>query len=255
MSPEPAPTAHLPVFEPYLIASLYEPMRHGEWALIRGETVLSRGYWSPPQLVTDIVALVQGEHTWMSITPMEIESQAIGVGASYGHVAVFGMGMGWSAAASALRREVDAVTIVERDPEVIALHRQLDVFARLPGGVGAKIRVVEGDALAWRPDRPVDVLMPDIWLPLVSDGRVAEVRAMQANVAATAIYFWGQEMEIARHARAGGRALDADGIAATVAAFGLPLIGPGTPDYPERVRLAADAWMGGRWLPGCEEVA
>jgi hypothetical protein len=86
-------------------------------------------------------------------------------------------------------------------------------------------------------------------LPLVSDGRVDEVRRMQANIAATQIYFWGQELEIARHARAAGRDCDAAGIAATVADFALPLTGPGTPDYPERLRAAAEGWMRNRWLP------
>lgn len=210
--------------------------------------VLSRGYWSPPQIIPEMIALVRGGDTWMSITPMEIESQQTGVDHAHGHVAIFGLGLGWSAAASALRPEVTTVTVVERDPAVIAMHRELDLFARLPGGVGDKVRVVSGDAFLWHPDAPVDVLMPDIWLPLVSDGRVAEVRRMQANVAARGVYFWGQEMEIARHARAAGRTLDAEGIAETVATFGLPLIGPGTADYPERVRAAADAWMKGRWL-------
>jgi len=141
------------------------------------------------------------------------------------------------------------VTVVERDPEVIALHRDLDLFGRLPDGAGEKVRIVPGDALEWRPETPVDLLMADIWLPLVSDGRVEEVRRMQANVGADTVYFWGQEMEIARHARAAGRAIDAEGIRATVAEFGLPLVGPELPDYAERVTAAAEAWMRDRWLP------
>ncbi len=169
---------------------------------------------------------------------------------AHGHVVVFGLGMGWSAVASAVRPEVTAVTVVERDPEVIALHRELDLAAQLAPEARAKIRIVEGDAHAWRPDRPVDLLMPDIWLPLVSDGRVEEVRRMQENVGAAQIYFWGQELEIARHAAAAGRRLDEDGIRATIAAFGLPLIGPAHPGYAERLGQAAERHMRGRWLPG-----
>ena len=100
--------------------------------------------------------------------------------------------------------------------------------------------------------RPVDLLLPDIWLPLVSDGRLDEVRRMQANAGAGAIHFWGQEMEIARHAVAAGRALDAVGVAATIAGFGLPLIGANSPDYAAKVEAAARRWMRGRWLPGSE---
>lgn len=231
-----------------LFEHLYRPLTSGRWELHAPAMVLTRGYWSPPGLHA-VTALARDGETWMSLTPLEFESQGIGVALARGHVAVLGLGMGWSAAASALRDEVSAVTVVERDPDVIAMHRELDLFARLPGGAGDKICIVTADALDWTPDATVDLLMPDIWLPLVSDGRVAEVQRMQANIGAAWVYFWGQEMEIARHARAMGHAFDADGIRATVAAFGLPLIGPELPGYADCVAAAADAWMRGRWLP------
>lgn len=231
-----------------LFENIYRPMTSGRWALHPQGTVLTRGYWSPPRIVESMRALTRDGETWMSLTPLEFESQGIGVACAAGHVAILGLGMGWSAAASALRDEVTAVTVVERDPDVIAMHRELDLFARLPGETGGKVSIVAGDALEWAPDAPVDLLMPDIWLPLVSDGRVEEVRRMQANVGAAAVYFWGQELEIARHARAAGREIDAAGIRATVAEFGLPLIGPELPGYTEVVSAAADSWMRDRWL-------
>lgn len=232
-----------PLFDP-----VYRPLASGKWRLRFAEMLLARGYWSPPQMVSGMAALMRGAETWMSLTPMEVESQEIGVRLAFGHVAIFGLGMGWSAGASATIPQVTAVTVVERDPDVLALHRELDLFAQLPEDQRVKIRTVQGDAYAWRPPEPVDVLMPDIWLPLVSDGRVDEVRRMQANVEARAVYFWGQEMEIARHAVAAGRALDAEGIAATIADFGLPLLGPELPDYPEKLEAAARHWMANRWL-------
>lgn len=240
----------LPLFRSDLFIPRYRPMRHGAWELRVAGMVLVPGYWSGTVPVEGMAALLRDGATWMSMTPMELESQEIGVRLARGHVLVLGLGMGWSAAASALRDEVTAVTVVERDPDVLALHRELDVFAQLPPAARAKVRLLQGDAYEYMPDRPVDVLMPDIWLPLVSDGRVAEVRRMQADARAGAIYFWGQEMEIARHAVAAGRGLDAAGIAATVADFGLPLLGPGLPDYPGKLEAAARRWMYGRWLPG-----
>lgn len=230
-----------------LFEHLYRPMTSGRWALLAPANVLTRGYWSPPGLHS-VTALIRDGETWMSLTPLEFESQGIGVALAHGHVAVLGLGMGWSAAASALRDEVTSVTVVERDPDVIAMHRELDLFARLPGGAGEKVRIVSADALDWTPDAPVDLLMPDIWLPVVSDDRVDEVQQMQANIGAASVYFWGQEMEIARHARAAGRPIDADGIRATVADFALPLIGPALPGYADCVTAAADAWMRDRWL-------
>jgi hypothetical protein len=169
-------------------------------------------------------------------------------------VLIFGLGMGWSAAASAMQDKVTAVTVVEHDPDVLAMHRELDIFSQLPDAARAKLCIEQGDAYAYRPRTPVDLLMPDIWLPLVSDGRVDEVRRMQDNVAAAAIYFWGQEMEIARHAVHAGRTLDRAGVEATIAGFGLPLIGAELADYPARIAHVAQRWMNGRWLPGTPGV-
>lgn len=237
-------------FQTDLFIPAYACERVGEWEVRQAAAVFCSGYWSGTRLVMGMSALVRGGDLWMSMTPMELESQEIGIRLAHGTVVIFGMGMGWAAAVSALRDEVTAVTVVELDKDVLALHRKLDVFAQLPEAARAKITVVQGDAYAWRPDGPVDLLMPDIWRPLVSDGRVEEVRRMQANVQARSIYFWGQEMEIARHAAAAGRPWDDDGIAATIAEFGLPLIGPEFPGYADKLDAAARRWMAGRWLPG-----
>ena len=199
--------------------------------------------------MSGVVSLDRGSDTWMSLMPVEIESQQIGIDSASGHVAILGLGMGWAAAATALRPEVSAVTVVERDVDLIALHGELDLFGRLPDGCGGKVRIVQADAFEWRPDSPVDLLMPDIWLQLVAGDRIADVRRMQANVGARHIYFWGQELEIARHSVAAGRPrLDDDAIRATVDSFGLPLIGPGSPDYASRLRAAAEQWMNDHWL-------
>lgn len=236
------------LFETGLFIPRYQPVQLGRWRIVIGGPVLSPGYWSGPQLMPEVPALLHDDALWMSMSPLEIESAEIGIRLAHGHVAICGLGMGWAAAATAMQDAVTRVTVVERDPEVLALHRALDIFAQIPAGARDKIAIEQGDALDWRPGAPVDLLMPDIWLPLVSDGRVDEVRRMQANVRAAAVYFWGQELEIARHSVAGGRAIDRDGIAATIADFDLPLLGLEWPDYSALVSAAAERWMRDRWL-------
>lgn len=232
------------------VASLYRPMERGGWLVRRWENDIPlRGYWSPVRPVSGVISLDRGSDTWMSLMPVEIESQQIGIDCASGHVAVLGLGLGWSAAMCALKHEVESVTVVERDSELIALHAELGLFDRLPDGAGAKIRIVEGDAFSWRPDRAVDLLAPDIWLPIVGGDRVAEVRRMQANVNAASIYFWGQELEIARRAIAAGRQrLDDEEIADTVREFDLPLAGLASPGHAARLRSAAEQWLGDHWL-------
>ena len=207
-----------------------------------------QGYWSDPQLVRDVPILLRGAESWMSLTPLEIESEEIGIFAAQGHVLIYGLGMGWAMTAVAARPEVTSVTVVERDGEILALHDELDLPAQLDEAARGKIRIVQGDAFDYRPEAPVDLLFPDIWLPLVGDDRFGEVRRMQANVGARSVYCWGQEMELARHARAGGHDLHTAGIAAAAEASGLPLIGLGQPDYAGKVASAAARWMRGRWL-------
>ena len=240
-----------PAIRPYegdLFIPRYRPVASGDWQLRVMPFGHVSGYWSDPAPVRDVAVLVRDGSSWMSTTPLEVESQEIGLRLARGRVLIFGLGMGWAAAACACLPAVTRVTVVERDSDIFALHAQLDLFAQLPEAARAKLDIVAGDAFDYRPIGPVDLLMPDIWLPLVSDDRVAEVGRMQANVHAGSIYFWGQELEIARHAAAAGRAVDTAGVAATVAELGLPLIGPEFPHYPEKIVAAARRWMKGRWL-------
>lgn len=232
------------------LASLYRPMEQGDWVVRRwGKDIPLRGYWSPARPVSDVVSLDRGSDTWMSLMPVEVESQQIAVDCAAGNVAIFGLGLGWSAALCAMKPEVETVTVVEIDPELIALHGELGLFDRLPDAAGAKVKIVEGDAFDWSPDRKIDLLAADIWLPLVGGDRVADVRRMQSNVGAERVYFWGQELEIARHGVAAGRLrLDDREIAQTAGALDLPLAGLDLPGYAARLRSAADQWMGDHWL-------
>lgn len=231
-----------------LFRPVYRPMQGDRWRLDVAPMCMAPGYWSGPQLVTDMAALVRIEdegksiRTWMSITPFEIESQELGCRAAFGHTVVMGLGMGWATANAALRPDVTAVTVVEFDPEVIVMIGEIGVFAQLPPEARAKITVVRGDALTYTPGTPTDTVMADIWLPINGDERVEQVRVMMANTGASRVYFWGQEMVIARQARDAGLSLEGRdvgraSVARIVTELRLPLIGPELPDYPERIAV------------------
>src|SRR5688572_9384758 len=82
-----------------LFRPVYRPMQGGRWRLDVTPMCMAPGYWSGPQLVTDMAALVRIEdegrsiRTWMSITPLEIQSQGLGCRAAFGHTVVMGLGM------------------------------------------------------------------------------------------------------------------------------------------------------------------
>jgi hypothetical protein len=229
----------------------YPPIVRGPWAIRTILMAASRGYWGEAYRIAGAAILsgpgVAGRASWMSMTPSEIQSQEIGLGAARGHTVVVGLGMGWLAANVALRPEVEHVTVVERDPDVRALIEAAGVFAQLPAAAREKLEVVAADALSWRPSSPVDTLQADIWERFVEPGKLTGIRRMQDNIGAAEVYYWGQEMEIWRCAcaRAGTQAppLDWPLIRAIVADdIALPLILPDWPDLPAKIAAAAQWW-------------
>ncbi|HYH23554.1 MAG TPA: hypothetical protein VD995_33465 [Azospirillum sp.] len=239
--------AALPTYRTDLFNPTYRPMRTERWELRISDTVFSPGYWSGPSLVHNLAALISinedgSTNTWMSSTPMEHESQEIGVRAAAGHTVVMGMGMGWAAANIALNPAVTRVTVVDLDQEVIDTIQAIGVFEQLPAEAAAKVTIVHGDATAYVPDAPVDTLFADIWRPINGD-RIPEMHQMQANCKAPRVYYWGQELEIARRARTLGLPINGDTVARIVADIGLPLIGPERADYPALIEAAAARWL------------
>jgi len=240
--------APLTPFVTDLFIPRYRSCEVGRWRLQVVPLLLSPGYWNPARLTRDTAILSRREvgqdyRTWMSMTPMEIESQEIGVRAAAGHTVVMGMGMGWAAVNAALKPEVSRVTVVELDPDVIEVNSRIGLFDQLPSEIAAKIAIVNADAMNYRCDEAADVLMTDIWLPINGDERMEQSRVMARNTGARRAYVWGQELAIARRAGVLGLELTDATVARIVAEFDLPLIGPERPDYPELIARAANKWM------------
>ena len=222
----------------------------GAWTMRQIHQAAARGYWGQVYRVLGTVILLgpsaAHDSAWMSITPMEVESQEIGIAAARGHTVVLGLGMGWAAANIALSPAVERVTVVERDADIIALIAALGIFDQLPSAARAKLEIVQADALTWRPDQPVDSLQADIWEKMVEPQKWDDVRRMRDNIRPAALYFWGQEMELWRLAcrAAGGvpATLSAEMLATLITDAGLPLIVPDWPDYAARIATGAPWW-------------
>lgn len=229
----------------------------GGWSLRMIAATAARGYWGQGYRTRGAVMLMgpfeEDAAAWMSIVPMEIESQEIGIAAAYGHTAVLGLGMGWCAANVALNPAVERVTVIERDPDVVALVEALGVFDQLPAAARTKVEIVMGDALAWRPAGRVDSVQADIWAKFVTPRKWDALRRMHDNIGPASFYFWGQELELWRLAcRAHGHVpavLDEDELAALIAQTGLPLVVDSRPGYAARITEAARWWTpgGGDW--------
>jgi hypothetical protein len=222
----------------------------GEWSLRVVLVPGSRGYWGETYPMLGCAVLTgpvrDGDTTWMSIVPMEVESQEIGIAAARGHTVVLGLGMGWATANIALSPAVERVTVIERDSDVIALIADQGVFDQLPSAARNKIVVVNADAFDWRPDVAVDSLQADIWAKVVEPGKWDDVHRLQANIGASSLYFWGQEMELYRLACREAGAIPTDLSDAHVerlaAQTGLPLVLSQEPGLAARITAGAPWW-------------
>jgi hypothetical protein len=222
----------------------------GEWSLRVVLVPGSRGYWGQTYPMLGCAVLTgparDGEATWMSIVPMEVESQEIGIAAARGHTVVLGLGMGWAAANIALNPAVDRVTVIERDSDVIALIAEQRIFDQLPSAARDKIVIVNADAFDWRPDVAADSLQGDIWARVVEPGKWDDVHRLQANIGASSLYFWGQEMELYRLACREAGAIPTDLSDAHVerlaAQTGLPLVLSQEPGLAARITAGAPWW-------------
>lgn len=181
----------------------YKEGRVGDWKITHSRFNLARGYRSGSWAVSNMSTLLRSTggttpswETWMSLSPLEVESQELGCRYARGYTVVMGLGMGWVPVNIALSAGVDRVTVVERDPEVIDLIGKSGALDELPTHALNKLQIVEADALDWRPTEPVDFLYADIWRDLAEPQALDEVRCMHQNVRADAIYYWGQELTI-----------------------------------------------------------
>ena len=72
----------------------------------------------------DAPMVEQDGREWMTVTPSERNTMLGDIAAARGNVAVFGLGLGYYAFMVSQKPEVARVTVIERDPAVIALFRE-----------------------------------------------------------------------------------------------------------------------------------
>lgn len=109
-------------------------------------------------------ALVEADsgRLWMSNVPFETEPHAEFVRRAHGRVLVTGLGLGLVPTDLARKESVTEVTVVEKEPSVIALT-PATVYRELEEHEAAKIRLICANAYSWRPDHRYEFAWHDIW--------------------------------------------------------------------------------------------
>jgi hypothetical protein len=175
---------------PEIRVPLYRPGSVGNWRLERRFQPVLRGYFRGLQTAAANYLLIRDGSVWMSLSPVEIESLAPHVPQMQGHVVIAGLGMGLALYNALLRPAVRRITVVERDPEIVALFEEIR-GSEWPAP--DRFAMAIADALVWRSAEPVDYLYADIWDRLGTPEAAADTRAMCLNLRPKAAGFWGME--------------------------------------------------------------
>ena len=245
--PDNAPGILPPVYQTHYYMPVYRAGDYGDWRVSIMGMGHDYGYVSGVQLIQNVPILTRRDNdqwlTWMSLTPHEVESQELGAKYGYGHVVIMGLGLGWVAANAALNPKVTKVTVVELDPLVIEMINTSGSLDGLPEEIRNKITIVNEDALKWKCDTKVDFLYVDIWRTLNEESVIGDVRAMQNNLHADVIYYWGQEITIYNEIMNSDSNIDItyESIDSVINSnFKFPLLIPKDFDYPGMIRTVIE---------------
>lgn len=135
----------------------------------------------------------KGKSIWMSMTTMEIESHMPHIDAAHGDVLIMGLGMGFVLYNIARKQSVKSVTVIEFNPDIIALLDKATDLKSWPGW--DKVKIITADALTYKPPTPPDFLYVDIWPTMGDDRALEDTKRIQQNVNAALVGYWTQEWD------------------------------------------------------------
>jgi hypothetical protein len=109
-------------------------------------------------------AALEGGREWMTLMPNETNTTKPAINFSEGKVLTYGLGLGYFAYMSALKENVESVTVVERSRDVIDLVKKY-ILPQLPNP--EKLEIVESDAFEFAEKRMQEggynTVFTDIW--------------------------------------------------------------------------------------------
>lgn len=128
--------------------------------------------------------------TWMSVTPNEVTTVQPAIDNAKGKVLTLGCGMGYFAYMASLKNDVDSITIIELEQDVIDLFQNniLPQFEHKE-----KINVIKADAIEFMKnvkDGEYDYCFADIWLSVADIEPYLLVKEVSRRLKKTKIDYW-----------------------------------------------------------------
>lgn len=116
-------------------------------------------------------AILENNRIWMTITPNEIETMKEPIDQAFGNVLTFGLGLGYYAYMISEKDNVESITIVDSNEDVINLFH---TYVLPQFDQAGKIKVIKADAFEFAqkhlPNGGYDFVFTDLWHD-VSDGK------------------------------------------------------------------------------------
>ncbi len=184
--------------------------RIGQWSLKRFTHRPVKGYFSALSEEGEGVALLKGGVTWMSLTPLEIESHLMAHHSAKGRVVVVGLGLGLGMIALSILKKasVKQLTIIDIDdtllksfPDILDDSERQYVLDSIETG---RLRMVCADCCAALPVdlvaelRGADYLWIDIWPELGTDQAYHDAMRLQSQLKAKCVDYWGIELHLCK---------------------------------------------------------
>lgn len=113
------------------------------------------------------IAICKDNVIWMSITPNEILTMAPSIERSHGKVITFGLGLGYYPFMCALKENVESITIIEFDKNIINLFTKhlLPLFPNKE-----KIKIIHADAFEYLKENDINELFDFAFMDIWHDG-------------------------------------------------------------------------------------
>lgn len=110
-------------------------------------------------------AVLTDGREWMTLLPNEINSQKRYIEEARGKVLTYGLGLGYYVFHAAAKDEVESVTVVDVDENVISLFKK-HILCKFPEGAQKKVRIIKADAFEYAKtlkNGDYDYIYADIW--------------------------------------------------------------------------------------------
>lgn len=164
------------------------------------------GYFLPLSKMKHNIALLRDGETWMSVTPLEIESHLLAQASAKGNVVVAGLGLGVIAYSLLQKAAVKKLTVLEYDGELIKHFDTIlgeDAKQQWNSALASgRLQVIECDckqpisSATKQAIGRVDYLWVDIWKILGTPEALHDTRFLCKQLKARMCDYWGMELEV-----------------------------------------------------------